>query len=95
MSCVVGFFSWWLRHGYWHACITQGGSNELIIGGSEDGCVYLWDLNSGECLSQLAGHAGVVYHTTWSRHRSLLASCSDDGTAMTWWYDELKPALST
>jgi hypothetical protein len=62
-------------------------STELIVGGSEDGRVHMWGLDGGECLSRLEGHTGTVFHTTWNRQRSLLASCSDDGSACTWWYD--------
>jgi COMPASS component SWD3 len=70
---------------------SSGGREGLVVGGSEDGLVYLWDLGTGKLLSRLRGHSDVVYHAKWNEHKSLLATCSDDGTAMTWWYDEKRP----
>jgi WD40 repeat protein len=62
-----------------------------VVGGSEDGLVYIWDLGTGKLLSRLRGHSDVVYHAKWNENQSLLATCSDDGTAMTWWYDAKQP----
>eukprot|EP01083_Nonionella_stella_P097845 275095_1 len=64
------------------------GPNEaVVIGGSEDGCVYLWDLETGTILEKLKGHSDIVYSGKWHRQQSLLASCSGDGTLKVWWYD--------
>lgn len=69
----------------------SGGREGLVVGGSEDGLVYIWDLGTGKLLSRLRGHSDVVYHAKWNENQSLLATCSDDGTAMTWWYDAKQP----
>lgn len=50
--------------------------------------VYLWDQETGEVLKTLFGHTGTVYDARWSKHQSILCSCSDDNTAISWWYDE-------
>lgn len=63
--------------------------NSLVASGSEDGEVFLWDQESSECLQTLAGHGGgVVYCARWNKAQSLLASCGDDGSLRTWYWDE-------
>lgn len=62
--------------------------NNLIVGGSEDGIVYIWDQETGEVLQKLRGHQGVVYDSAWNAKQGMLASCSDDQTAKVWWYDD-------
>ena len=42
------------------ARLVAGGREGLVVGGSEDGLVYLWDLGSGRVLSRLRGHTDVV-----------------------------------
>ena len=68
-----------------------GPNEKLIIGGSEDGLVYIWDIETGNLLQRLRGHRGIVYTAVWNSQQSLLASCADDGTLKTWWYDEEQP----
>lgn len=77
-----------------------GGLNEsLIIGGSEDGSIYMWDIDSCNIVKKISnGHNGyVVYQAIWNEHQSLLArysllfvltipSCSHDHTVKTWRY---------
>eukprot|EP00899_Mesostigma_viride_P000063 jgi/Mesvir1/10057/Mv12126-RA.1 len=70
-----------------------GPNEELIVGGSEDGLVYVWDLETGELLQRLGArqtdrHSMIAYRAVWSPQQSLLVSCSHDGTIKTWWYDE-------
>ncbi|KAI9246205.1 WD40-repeat-containing domain protein [Sporodiniella umbellata] len=66
-------------------------NHHLIMGGSEDGIVSIWDQETGEVLQKLRGHTGVVYEAAWNPKQGLLASCSDDQTAKIWWYDEKVP----
>lgn len=65
-----------------------GSSQKLVVGGSEDGLVYVWDINTGAVVETLVGHTGVVYTAKWSEQASLLASCGDDNTIKTWGMDE-------
>eukprot|EP00842_Homolaphlyctis_polyrhiza_P005930 jgi/Hompol1/6338/HPOL_001506-RA len=65
----------------------------LIVGGSEDGVVYVWDRDKGEVLQRLRGHGGIVYSATWNARQALFASCSEDRTLCTWAFsqtDEVK-----
>lgn len=64
-----------------------GPKDETIVGGSEDGCVYLWDAQTGAVLHRLRGHEGVVYDVDWSERASQLVSCSHDGTVRLWMWE--------
>ncbi|KND00356.1 uncharacterized protein SPPG_04680 [Spizellomyces punctatus DAOM BR117] len=63
----------------------------LVVGGSEDGIVYIWDAAKGDILQTLRGHQGIVYSAAWNSRQSLFASCSDDRTVRTWWFDQAQP----
>mmetsp|Transcript_1074 Transcript_1074/g.1467 ORF Transcript_1074/g.1467 Transcript_1074/m.1467 type:complete len:217 (+) Transcript_1074:615-1265(+) len=70
---------------YIRACF--GPNESLIISGSEDGNIYIWDVHTTELLQKLKGHKSIAYSAAWSQQQSLLASCSEDCTVKTWWYD--------
>ena len=70
-----------------------GPQGRLVVGGSEDGGVYMWSTNGEQLVQRLTGHRAVAYEAVWNEQRSLLASCSHDGTAITWTYDPDKPLL--
>lgn len=61
--------------------------DSLVVGGSEDGIVYIWDTTQGNLLQQLEGHNGIVYNAVWNARQSLLCSCSEDGTVKSSWFD--------
>ncbi|KAJ3269101.1 hypothetical protein HDV01_001874 [Terramyces sp. JEL0728] len=63
----------------------------LIVGGSEDGIIYVWDRENGKVLQRLRHHGGLVYNMMWNNKQSLFLSCSEDQTMCTWWFDESKP----
>eukprot|EP00698_Gefionella_okellyi_P005108 TRINITY_DN14689_c0_g1_i1.p1 TRINITY_DN14689_c0_g1~~TRINITY_DN14689_c0_g1_i1.p1 ORF type:complete len:564 (-),score=73.00 TRINITY_DN14689_c0_g1_i1:15-1637(-) len=65
-----------------------GPKQSLVLGGSEDSNLYLWDIDSGNVVAKLAGHEGVVYSARWNAAQSLMVSCSHDSTVRMWWYDE-------
>jgi len=66
-------------------------NDSLIVGGSEDGVIYIWDTDTGDLIQKLRGHSETVYCSVWNSNQSMLCSCSDDNTLKTWWYDENKP----
>ena len=68
-----------------------GPKQAVIVGGSEDGYVYIWDIETGYVLQKLGGHQGTVYQAVWNPKQGLIASCSDDKSIGTWWYDPSKP----
>lgn len=65
-----------------------GPRESFVLGGSEDGAVYVWDVATGKLLEKLAGHQGVTYNAKWHEKQALMASSSHDGTVKTWWYEE-------
>ncbi|KAI9334612.1 WD40-repeat-containing domain protein [Obelidium mucronatum] len=66
----------------------------LVVGGSEDSMVHIWDTEKGTLLSRLSGHGGIAYSARWNSNQSLLCSCSDDRSLKTWWFDPAKPVVS-
>ena len=63
-----------------------GGLNErLVVCGSEDTNVYIWNKLSGELIARLAGHYQIVNSVSWATGNPLLfASASDDMTVKVW-----------
>ena len=67
---------------------TKFAANSFITGGSEDGFVYIWDVDTGDLIQRLKGHQGVVYDVAWNQNQSLLISCSDDHNILAWNYKD-------
>ena len=65
---------------------TGGGDYDHIEGSF--GTVTLWDVNTGETLQTLTGHAHKVSSISFSRDGSRLATGSRDGAVLLW---ELTP----
>ena len=65
-----------------------GPRESLVLGGSEDGKVHVWDVATGNLLERLPGHTGVVYSAVWHENQALMATCSHDHTVKTWWWNE-------
>lgn len=64
-----------------------GPGEAVVVGGSEDGRLCIWDLENAELLSRLEGHTSIAYMAQWNADQRLLASCSEDATVRTWAYD--------
>lgn len=67
------------------------GPGSLVLSGSEDGRVCVWDTDQGILLQRLRGHRSCVYRAEWSDKQSLVASCGHEGTVRTWWFDPSAP----
>lgn len=46
-----------------------------MVGGSEDGFVYIWDIETSNLVQKLGPCVGPVYSAQWNNRQSLLASC--------------------
>jgi len=55
-----------------------------LISGSEDNCVYIWDLTTKALLEKLEGHGGPVLGVDISAGKRLLVSGSMDSTLRLW-----------
>jgi len=54
--------------------LTFSPDGTRLVGGAEDGHVYVWDVSDGKLLQRLAGHQGAVMCVAWSPDGSRLAS---------------------
>lgn len=61
-----------------------GPREAVVVGGSEDGFVYVWDVSTTEVKAKLGPANGAVYTGIWNARQSLLASCSHSGIVSTW-----------
>lgn len=64
-------------------CIIKtafGGANEyLILCGSEDSSIYIWNREKGELLAKIEGHSLMANAVHWSPSDPyIFASASDD-----------------
>jgi len=55
-----------------------------IVSGSYDGTVKLWSVESGECVTTLAGHSSRVESVSFSPDGASIVSGSYDGTVKVW-----------
>ncbi|KAG6615793.1 WD40 repeat-containing protein [Phytophthora cinnamomi] len=62
-----------------------GAHSELVVSGSEDGKVYVWQRDSGKLVTELDGHSSVVNVVARHPvHANVIASASDDETVRLW-----------
>jgi len=67
-----------------NAKITQavwGPLNKTIFSASEDNCVYVHDVETGECVHRIADHSSTVSSITFSPDGVFFLTTSDDRTA--------------
>jgi WD40 repeat protein len=53
-------------------------------GNTKDFALHLWDVATGQSLSTLSGHTGIVWGVSFSPDGQMLASVSSDATAKIW-----------
>ncbi|KAK5828550.1 WD40-repeat-containing domain protein [Linnemannia elongata] len=71
-----------------------GPNEEILCSGSEDGKLYLWDVETGDLISVLdehSKHAGCMASNLV--HPGIMASCSDDNHIIVWVTKELQSQL--
>ena len=61
---------------------TTGG--RFICSGSADGCVYIYDVLTGDVVDKLSGHAACVRDVAWHPSKPLIASASWDSFVKLW-----------
>ena len=63
-------------------CLTL--RNNLLISGSNDTTVRIWDLSSGQCLHVLQNHPSYVTALGFNENYTLLATGSGGGVIKIW-----------
>ncbi len=63
-------------------CVDFHPRSHLVVSGSFDQSVKMWDSRSGECVMSLNAHSDPVTSVSFNRDGALIASCSFDGL----WY---------
>ncbi|KAM6586439.1 hypothetical protein CsatA_009044 [Cannabis sativa] len=70
-------------------CVSSSGQT-LIVTGSKDKSVRLWDSETGRCLGDCVGHMGAVGAVAFSKKgKSFFVSGSSDRTIKVWNFDGL------
>ena len=68
----------------WVAALTFAPEGDLLIAGSNDGTICLWDSLSGAEVGRLAAHTGPVNALAMTADGAKLASGGADTTALVW-----------
>ena len=55
----------------------------LLVTGTDEGEVKLWDLSTRSCIASLTGHLGAVTGLSWSACGTALVSASRDKVVST------------
>ncbi len=63
-------------------CLFKGDS--AAVSGSEDGCIYMWDILSGTLLRILKGHTKAVSQVVSHHEEAMMVSASYDGKVVVW-----------
>ncbi|MEM7132056.1 MAG: hypothetical protein AAF702_37450 [Chloroflexota bacterium] len=64
------------------SCFSPDGG--ILAGGGQDPNVFLWDVDTGQCLKTLTGHTMLIYSVRFSQRDDLLANGSEDKTICLW-----------
>lgn len=73
-----------LGHTNGYSSVALSGDGRLLVGGSFDTKVRLWEVSSGHLLATLQGHNGGVPRVALSGDGSLMVTGSTDGTVKLW-----------
>src|ERR1700679_744655 len=65
-------------------CIALSGECDLIVSGSQDNLVQVWDAKTGAQLRELQGHTNWVNSVAFSPEGSQIVSCSADHSVRMW-----------
>ena len=73
-----------LEGGGWVSSVAFSPDGRLLVSGSNDGTIRLWDVTAGKELRRLEGQGKAVFSVAFSPDGRLLASASEDPTIRLW-----------
>jgi len=65
-------------------CVNFNPQSNLIVSGSFDATVRIWDVKTGRCIKTLPAHSDPVSACCFNRDGTLIASSSYDGLCRVW-----------
>lgn len=71
---------------------TQPIEDELVVSGSNDKTIRVWRASTGECISLLEGHEGLVRALAYDRVTGRLVSASYDRSVILWQLTRTPPS---
>jgi COMPASS component SWD3 len=71
-------------HTHYVMCVNFNPQSNLIVSGSFDEAVRIWDVKTGKCLKTLPAHSDPVSAVSFNRDGTLIASSSYDGLCRVW-----------
>lgn len=74
--------------------ISPPGEDELVVSGSNDKTIRVWRAATGQCISLLEGHEGLVRALAYDRVSGRLVSASYDRNVILWELKRTPPRSS-
>lgn len=71
-------------HTHHVTCVSYNSRGNLLVSGSSDENLRIWDVRGGRCLRTLAAHSDPVTSVEFSSDGTLVASGSQDGLIRLW-----------
>ncbi len=78
-------------HENWVRSIAFSPDGKILVSGSDDWKVMLWNTSTGQLLNQLEGHRARVWSVAFSPDGQIVASSGEDQTLRLWHVDSGKP----
>lgn len=71
-------------HTNWIRSVAFSPDGEILVSGSDDKTLILWNTNTGQCWKTLQGHTERVWSVAFSPDGQTVASSSEDKTVRLW-----------
>lgn len=71
-------------HSSWVDAVAISKDGQILVSGSYDNTIKLWDLPTGKSVYTLVGHSSSVHSVAISADKKTVVSGSDDGTMRVW-----------
>ena len=82
--CILNNDKVFTGHTDWVRCVCLSKDDLMLISGSTDKTIRIWDIESGECIQKLEGHTGGVRCLCISNDGAQIISGSEDKSLRIW-----------